>query len=108
MGFTWRSNGDGTAKAVECEAFAEVIYEDASVLLVNLATGIEHDPALTDALMDAIAMNEQRDEAELAITKVATVYGIDVHADEGPDQRALTLAPPVDVMTAAAAGGARR
>jgi hypothetical protein len=107
MGFTRRSNGHGTVKAVECEAFAEVIYEDASVLVVNLATGIEHDHDLNDALMDAIAMNEQRDEAELAITNLATVYGIDVHADEGPDLRALTLALPVGV-TAAAAGGARR
>jgi hypothetical protein len=107
MGFTWRSNGDGTAEAVECEAFAEVIYEDASVLVVNLATGIDHDPALTDALMDAIAVSEQRDEAELAIANLATVYGIDVHADEGPDQRALTLAPPVGAPGAGAAGARR-
>jgi hypothetical protein len=107
MGFSWRSNGDGTATAVDCEAFAEVIYEDASVLVVNLATDMEHDPELADALMDAIAMSEQRDEAELAITNLATVYGVDVHADEGPDQRSLTLAPPVP-LTVAAAGGARR
>jgi hypothetical protein len=93
MGFTWRSNGDGTAEAVETEAFAEVIYEDATILVVNVATNIVLEDDLANALMDAIATSEQRHEAESAIAALARSFGMDVHPVDGVDQRALTIAP---------------
>lgn len=107
MGFTRRSNGDGTAKAVECEEFAEVIYEDATVLVVNLATGIAGDGELTDALMDAIATNHQRDGAETAIATLAEAFGVDVRAADGAEQRALTIAPMDGSMVTATAEARR-
>jgi hypothetical protein len=94
MGYTWRSNSDGTADAVECDEFAEVVYDDDRSLVVNVARSVTRDPHMEDALVDALAINERRQAAELAVYSVAQAYGLDVHPD-GPDgQRALTLTPP--------------
>ena len=98
MGYTWRSNGDGTVDAVECDEFAEVVYDGDRTLVVHVARSIS-DPHLENALVDALAVNEYQQAAELAIVSVARAYGLDVHPD-GPDgQRALTLAPPGEMST---------
>jgi hypothetical protein len=94
MGYAWRSNGDGTVDAVECDEFAEVVYDDDRTLLVNVARSVALKPHLEDALVDALAINEDRQGAEFAIVSLARAHGLDVHP-EGPDgQRALTLTPP--------------
>ena len=95
MGIAWRSNGDGTASGLECDPFAEVIYEDNSVLVVNVDTSAMGDGRLTDALMDAITANDQRRETESAIELVAEAHGMVVHPTDARDQRALTIAPSV-------------
>jgi hypothetical protein len=93
MGYSWRSNGDGTAEAVECEEFAEVVYEDDGVLIVNVARSVTRDQHLENALVDALAIHDRRHGAEMAISMVAEEFGLDVRP-EGPDeQRAMTLAP---------------
>ena len=92
MGISWRTNGDGTALATECQTFAEIVYQDDTILVVNVERSAVTDGALTDALMDAIARSEQRSEAELAIEHLAREFGMHVHPINHRDQRELILA----------------
>ena len=93
MGYTWRSNGDGTADAVETDAFAEVVYENDQVLVVNVARGMLPDPRLENALVDAIALEEARPGAEEAIGSVARSFGLALHPDSRNGHSAITIAP---------------
>lgn len=93
MGYTLRSNGDGTADAVETDPFAEVVYENDQVLVVNLARGMLPNPDLENALVDALALEGLRTDAEAAITSVAGMFGLVSHPDSTGDQSAITIAP---------------
>ena len=93
MGYTWRSNDDGTADAVETDPFAEVVYENDQVLTVNVARGMLPDPRLEDALVDALALETIRPDAEEAISSVARSFGLALHEDIREGHRAVTIAP---------------
>ena len=94
MGFTWQSNGDDSVDAVECDEFAQVVYEDDQVLVVHVARSMPPDRQFEDALVDVLAIHERRHAAEEAIASLADEFGLTV-LPTGPDgQRALTLAPP--------------
>jgi hypothetical protein len=96
MAYTLRDNGDGTADAVECDEFAEVVYEDNEVLVVNLARSLARDVRLEGALVDALARHGQRHDAELAISLLADDFGIALEPDGRNGHRWLTLAPRID------------
>ena len=104
MGYAWRSNADGTAEAVEIDPFAEVVYENDQVLVVNVARGMLLDAELENALVDALALTEHRPDAEDAIAALADAFGLDVHPRDDTTQHALTIAPGESVTPAAAAG----
>ena len=93
MGYTWRSNTDGTADAVECEEFAEVVYENDQVLVVNVASGMLPHRGLEDALVDALALHEARHGAQHAIGTVADAFGLEVHPQGDDGYLALTVGP---------------
>jgi hypothetical protein len=93
MGFAWHSNADGTAEAVEYDPFAEVVYENDQVLVVNVARGVLPDVELENALVDALALSEHRPDAEHAIAAAADALGFDMHPRDDSTQRALTIAP---------------
>lgn len=94
MGLTWRTLADGTADAVEWDAFAEVVYEDDEILALNVARGMAVDGELEDDLVDTLARSGRRDSAQAAITLIAAAHGLDVYPDETGSQLAMTLAPP--------------
>jgi hypothetical protein len=93
MGYTWRSNSDGTADAVETDAFAEVVYENDQVLVVNVARGMLPDPHLENALVDALALEADRPDAEEALSSVARSFGLAFHPDSRDGHSAITIAP---------------
>ncbi len=93
MGYAWRSNADGTAEAVECDPFAEVVYENDQVLVVNVARGVLPDLELENALVDALALSEHRPDAEHAIAAAAVCVRVRTpsgrsHRAACPDDRA--------------------
>ena len=103
MDYAWRSNSDGTAAAIACDEFAEVVYEDDDVLVVNVAHGMLADRQLENALVDALALTGARPETEDALTSVAKSFGLDAQAQGSSGHRAITITPAT-----AAAGPADR
>ncbi len=101
MGISWRTHGDGTAHALDCETFAEVVYRDDTVLVVNLETSMVADAQLTDALMDAIARSERRAEAEEAIGLLAAEFGAFVQPVNRRDQLELIVSPASSAVVGA-------
>ena len=93
MGYTWRSNDDGTADAVETDPFAEVVYENDQTLVVNVARGMLPDPSLENALVDALALETVRPDAEEAISSVARSFGLALHEENRDGHSAMTIAP---------------
>jgi hypothetical protein len=93
MGYSWRTHGDGTVDAVECDQFVEVVYEDDDVLVIHVARSIAADPQLQNALVDTIDRESHRQGAELAIATLASEFGLEVRPDGEDSQYALTLAP---------------
>ncbi len=93
MGYTWRSNDDGTADAVETDPFAEVVYENDQTLVLKVARGMLPDPNLENALVDALALETVRPDAEEAISSVARSFGLALHEDIREGHSAVTIAP---------------
>jgi hypothetical protein len=91
MGFVWET---GTpARAVDVESFAEVVYDQDSILVINVARGLERDPVLADALMDVIATRTERDEAEWALGDLAGRFGLAVSPTGSRRTRQVTITP---------------
>ena len=97
MGFTWRSNGDGTSAAVAFDEFAEVVYDDDETLVVNVAQGMLPDRPLEDALVDALALSDARTDTEDALVSVAQAFGLDAHPAGDAAHRAITIAPSAEI-----------
>jgi hypothetical protein len=94
MDYAWRSNSDGTAAAVACDEFAQVVYDDDDVLVVNVAQGMLPDRLLEDALVDALALTGARLDTEHALVAVATAFGLDAQPQQGlTGRRAITITP---------------
>ncbi len=102
MDYAWRSNSDGTAAAVACDEFAQVVYEDDEVLVVNVAQGMLPDRLLEDALVDALALTGARLDTEDALRSVADAFGLEAQPQGLAGRRAITItqsasvAPPGD------------
>jgi len=92
MGFVWETRAP--APAVDVESFAEVVYDQDQILVVNVARGLERDRELADALMDVIATRGQRDDAEWAIGHLAGRFGLAMSPAGSRRTRQLTIAPP--------------
>jgi hypothetical protein len=91
MGLTWQQTPGNRLHFTDAEQFVEVVYGRNDILSIHLPPDLLRNEALSNALMDVIAVSSEREAAEDRIQGLAEHFGLDVHPSRARGQRLITL-----------------
>jgi hypothetical protein len=91
MGLSWQQTQGTRPHSTSAEQFVEVVYGRNDILTIHLPPDLLRNEALSNALMDVIAVSSEREAAEDRIQGLAEHFGLDVHPSRVRGERLITL-----------------